>query len=322
MSVLLDTSSLRRLILAASLGAVMLGGVAAAQSCDTACYSDDDFGACDSLDRDGTCNANRPHQRGTVGSLFRWSAGPGAGELPQPDSPLVSNRPSFTAASSVVGLGVFQIESGYQYTSDDGGGQRKHSSTYPNTQFRYGVFANWLELQCAFDFTSQSINGIDSTSANDLALGFKFGLTPQDHWRPQMALISQMNVGVDRGAGANEDVLPGINWIYSWSIGDSLAVTGSSQFNRAIDGVTDETYNQWAQSGVASYSLSDRASSFGEFYGLYPSNADTAGAQHYFDAGFLYLLSDNVQWDIRGGLGLNDRADDYFAGSGLTVRFR
>jgi len=27
-----------------------------------------------------------------------------------------------------------------------------------------------------------------------------------------------------------------------------------------------------------------------------------------------------VQWDVRAGVGLNDAADDYFVGTGLSVR--
>jgi hypothetical protein len=33
------------------------------------------------------------------------------------------------------------------------------------------------------------------------------------------------------------------------------------------------------------------------------------------------LISNNIQWDIRAGLGLNDDAADYFAGTGLSLRF-
>lgn len=311
----------QNLLVAAWLWTACLGGIAAGQQCDAGPDSDGDSEFCDSLSLDDFCRANHPHERGSVGSLLRWSADPEAGELPQPDEPLVTNRPSFTASSSVVGLGIFQIESGYQYTSDRTGPEQKTSHTYPNTQFRYGILANWLELQCAFDFTSQTVNGIDSTSANDLVLGLEFGLTPQDGWRPQTALVSQMKVGVDREAGANSDVLPGSILIYHWDIGDSLSTTGSTQFNREIDGGSDATYTQWAQSWLASYSLSDRLSTYGEFYGLFPSNADTVRVQHYFDGGLLYLLNNNLQWDIRAGVGLNDQADDYFVGSGLSIRY-
>ncbi|MCA9212882.1 MAG: hypothetical protein KDB27_07455 [Planctomycetales bacterium] len=33
-------------------------------------------------------------------------------------------------------------------------------------------------------------------------------------------------------------------------------------------------------------------------------------------------MSDDVQFDIRAGMGLNDDADDFFVGTGLSVRFR
>jgi len=44
--------------------------------------------------------------------------------------------------------------------------------------------------------------------------------------------------------------------------------------------------------------------------------------QHYFDGGLTYLISSDVQWDLRAGLGLNDAADDFFVGTGLSIRFR
>jgi len=34
------------------------------------------------------------------------------------------------------------------------------------------------------------------------------------------------------------------------------------------------------------------------------------------------LISDDVQWDIQPGTGLNDAADDFFVGTGLAIRFR
>ena len=54
---------------------------------------------------------------------------------------------------------------------------------------------------------------------------------------------------------------------------------------------------------------------------FYPAGADTARVQHYFDGGFTYSITNDIQWDIRGGKGLNAVADDYFAGTGLVLRF-
>lgn len=50
-------------------------------------------------------------------------------------------------------------------------------------------------------------------------------------------------------------------------------------------------------------------------------SADTARPEHYFDGGFTYLLRNNMQFDVRAGVGANAAAVDFFAGSGLCVRF-
>jgi hypothetical protein len=43
--------------------------------------------------------------------------------------------------------------------------------------------------------------------------------------------------------------------------------------------------------------------------------------QHYFDAGFVLSVTNNLQLDIRGGKGLSENAIDYFTGAGVAVRF-
>ncbi len=40
-----------------------------------------------------------------------------------------------------------------------------------------------------------------------------------------------------------------------------------------------------------------------------------------FDAGLTYLLFDNFQLDVSGGVGLSDAADDWIVGVGLSYRF-
>jgi hypothetical protein len=52
-----------------------------------------------------------------------------------------------------------------------------------------------------------------------------------------------------------------------------------------------------------------------------PIGADTAHPEYYFDRGVTVLLTDNIQWDLRAGMGLNKWADDFFAGTGISVRY-
>lgn len=85
-------------------------------------------------------------ERGTIGSLFQWSGAISESRAQRlaSDEDLVTDRPDFTEASSVVGLGVLQIESGYTYTHDTAGTVRTQEHSYPEMLFRYGIFANWL----------------------------------------------------------------------------------------------------------------------------------------------------------------------------------
>ncbi|MCM2374492.1 transporter [Aporhodopirellula aestuarii] len=286
--------------------------VTSAQSCDDGCD-----GMRQTMASQCGCNA-----RGTVGSLFQWSDGPLSGTLAQPDEPLVTDRPDFTEASSVVGLGVLQLETGYTYTYDNDGTDRTIGHSYPETLLRYGVLANWLELRVAWNYGDDDVNSLNATGADDLYVGFKIGLTPQEGQLPEMAIIPQMTVptgGNERTAG---EVLAGLNWLYGWDINDFLATGGSTQFNRSLDETTNNGYTEWAQSWTIAYSLADRLGAYTEYFGFYPSGADTASPEHYFNGGFTYLINNDMQWDIRGGTGLNNEADDYFVGTGLSIRVR
>ena len=43
---------------------------------------------------------------------------------------------------------------------------------------------------------------------------------------------------------------------------------------------------------------------------------DTAKPEHYLSGGMIFFLTNDVQFDLRGGLGMCDAADDYYVGAG------
>jgi hypothetical protein len=266
----------------------------------------------------GSCGCCSP------GTLFQWSFGTSFAGGPNLDEPLVTDRPDFTEATSTVGLGVAQIEFGYTYTYNNDAGQSARSQSFGEPLLRYGILANWLEFRVAlFPVEERTATGAVSNATSgteDLYLGFKVGLTPQEGILPEMALIPQMNVPSGSPAFSSNNVEPGVNWVCGWAINDWLATAGSTQGNRRID-TTGATYLEMAQSWTVAYSLTDRWGAYTEWYAIIPSGADTAQVQHYFNGGFTYLLSDNVQFDVRAGAGLNQAADDYFVGTGLSIRF-
>lgn len=264
-------------------------------------------------------NACRTHSRACMpATLFNWW------EAPQPLGELgdiVTDRPDFTEASSTVGLGVAQLEAGYTFTLD--GDDQAHSWGEP--LLRIGLFANWFEFRIGVTPVSQSSlvgpQRVTQSGAEDLYLGAKIGLTPQEGILPELAIIPQMTVPTGGAAFTDGQVHPGANLLYSWGISDELSFGGSTQYNSAIDGLTDR-YAEWAQSLTVGASLAEDVGAYAEWFAFFPHSADTVKPEHYMNGGFTYLLSEDVQFDIRAGLGLNDEADDFFVGTGLSIRFR
>ena len=253
------------------------------------------------------------------GTLLQWSYGTSFTGGPDLCAPLVTDRPDFTEASSTVGRGVAQLEVGYTYTSDSDSDETSHS--YPEPLLRYGIFAEWLELRLGWNYSDGDIAGLTNSGAEDLYFGFKIGLTPQEGILPEMALIPQMSLPTGDGDLSADEALPGLNWCYGWDVTECISTGASTQFNRAVDDGTDDTYTEWAQSWTVAYQLTERVGAYTEWFGLFPQGADTMLPENYFNGGFSYLLNNNLQWDVRAGVGLNEAADDYFVGTGMSVRF-
>ena len=118
------------------------------------------------------------------------------------------------------------------------------------------------------------------------------------------------------------ETLPGTNFLYAWEVNENVTVAGSTQANRAVDAGSGEAYSEIAQSATVVLGLSDEIGMFTEWFAMFPNGADTAQVEHYLDGGFTFLLSNDVQFDIRAGYGLSRSADDFFVGTGLSIRFQ
>jgi hypothetical protein len=255
-------------------------------------------------------------------TLLQWSYGTSFSGGPDLDEPLGTDRPDFTENSATVGRGVVQLESGYTYSFDDDGVTSTESHSYPETLLRIGMFADWFEARVGWNYAQATSAGLDASGSEDLYLGVKFGLTPQEGILPEMALVPQMTVPTGSDEFTADEVLPGVNWLYGWDINDFLSTAGSTQVNRSIDDGSADAYTEWAQSWTFGYTLSEKLGAYTEWYALFPNSADTALPEHYFNGGLTYRINHDVQWDVRAGTGLNDAADDFIAGAGLSIRFR
>lgn len=263
--------------------------------------------------------------RCTGGTLFRWGNAPHVSGGPNLDEPLVTDRPDFTEASVTVGRGVSQLEFGYTYLEDDNESQSLRSHSYGEFLLRHGMFADWFELRVGFFPQEQKTQagGIASSTAGvgDLYLGAKLALTPQHGILPEMALIPQAFLPTGSSAFTSGHFEPGANLIYGWEINDIFSTAGSTQGNRRQDD-SGESFLELAQSWTVGYTLTEELRAYTEWFAFFSSGSREFQTQHYFNGGFTYLINDDLQWDIRAGVGLNGAADDFFTGTGLSIRFR
>ena len=259
-------------------------------------------------------------QSTTPETLFAWNAEVSEDEAKDPR--LVTDRPHFSEASSLVGLGVTQLETGYSIFSDRSNGVKTTTHSFPEPLLRMGVFAEWFEFRIASNYlVENSSAGRTSTGADDLYLGAKLALAKQAGMLPELAVFPQMRLPAGSPAFTSNQVLPGVNIAYSWKLNELLELECNTQFNNRRDGAS-HTYLEAIQTANLEYDLSDKVGAFTELIAFLPSGSLVAQPGYYFHAGFQFFITPNVQFDVHAGAGFNRAAADLaFTGAGLSWRF-
>lgn len=259
-------------------------------------------------------------------TLFHWGIGERADEAEDEDPRLVTDRPHFSEASNLVGLGRVQIETGYSFFKDNDGGTKVRTHSFPEPLLRAGLFADWFEFRLGYNYLIQqsdtAVTGHTRLSgSDDLYVAAKLALTKQEGYLPEIALFPQLRVPSGSPAFSAGETLPGFNLAYSWKLNDVVELECNTQLNRRIDDV-DHFYTEFIQTANLEYDLAPRIGAFTEWFCFVPSGAIDAHTQHYFHGGFVYFLTDNIQLDIHSAVGLSRRSNDLaFSGMGLSVRF-
>jgi hypothetical protein len=260
-------------------------------------------------------------------TLFEWVWGSNAGEKGKDQSGeadrLDPDRPHFPEASTTVGKGRIVLESGYTFTKKDG---TFLSHSYPETILRVGMLADWFEFRVGQNLLNQRQTVEDVTTnsrgAQDLYLGMKLALTEQKGILPQVAIIPQMTVPTGSKELTAGRVLPGVNVDMGWDVvKDFFGI----EFLIANNFAQDDMQNKGLQvatglTGV--FQLTKKLEGFVEWDAFYPTGPISSfGPQHYAVGGFVYFITNNFAMDVRAGVGLNSRSNNFLAGVGFAARF-
>ena len=236
-------------------------------------------------------------------------------QLSMAQDAIFTDRPNTTDAAQLLEPGVFQAELGYARMKDG-----DYSKTdVPNVNLKYGILP-WLEMriQTNYSRTHLSIDGIDTVDYDvngltPITLAPKIKLIEQNFAIPAITLTPLLTPGHIGAEGFQNDHFNyGFRFLFENVLNDKF--TWGHGFGADWD---DSRETTWAYSSALSMSITDKLGSFAEIYGYF---ANDYPSQHVFDAGLTYAATSDLQFDIAGGIPLNENAPDYTFTIGVSYR--
>ncbi len=251
------------------------------------------------------------------------------------DEPIVTDRPDFTESSQTVPYGHVQLEMGYTFTQEREYTLQTREHTVPEFLFRIGLIEH-LELRIGWAgytyahtrerITERTDSGGYRTSwssgweqgGSDLYLGAKLEVCDQDGLIPQLAVMGALTVPSGSTGFSSGDVEPNFVLLYTWDLSERFSLAGNTGLFILREGT--HRFLQTTQSVSLAYDIMGPLGGYVEYF-VFAPDAIGQDCAHNANTGLTWLLTDNIQLDWRIGMGLNERAPDFFTGVGLSVRF-
>ncbi|MCE5272556.1 transporter [bacterium] len=227
------------------------------------------------------------------------------------DYTLSSDRPDFADDVNSVPPGILQLESGYSYSHVPGEAQ----STLGELMLRTGLCSR-SELRLGLgSYLSDGASGWGDGSL-DLRLRL---LRPEDTARPGAfcltALIGTSLPFGDSDLGARR-LQPGVMFTSALTLSGRAAL--APFVNYSYQSSPEGQYSEFSGGSSFAVSLGERLTWYAECFGTavesgYGENTVSAGS------GFLWLVRNNLQFDIHGLSALNGATPNYSLGVGMSV---
>ena len=226
----------------------------------------------------------------------------------QEQNPIVTDRPTQSASSSVVPKGSFLAEYGFLFESAGD----VSNITFANLLVRAGLL-DGVEFRVTQNIlrSENDLTGESETGLSPLTLGTKIHLLKENGALPQTSIIGQVTLTNGKEVFSPDEAIPEVRLNFSNTLSDAFSLG----YNLGMAFPEDNT--QTLYTVVLGYAFSPGWTFFAEPYGFFQDGA----SDHRFNTGLIYLLSDNIQFDVSAGVGLSDISPDSFVGFGAAIGF-
>lgn len=227
----------------------------------------------------------------------------------QDDASIVTDRPTQSAAASVMPKGNLLIEAGFvseKVTSNIS------NTTFGNFHFRFGLFEG-VEIRLTQNYVGvkNDLTDFSTSGLSPLTIGTKIHLVDEDGSVPQISVIGQVTLSNGDNAFKPAKGIAEVRFNFTNTLSDQLSLG----YNLGMSFPEDTPTSFYTI--VLGYSLADKWTVFAEPYGSF-ANSDS---DHRFNTGLIYLCSNTIQFDISAGIGLSDVSPDSFIGFGAAIGF-
>jgi hypothetical protein len=236
--------------------------------------------------------------------------------------PINPDRPDFTNGPEMVAPGHLQVETGYTFTR----GGPETSSSLGELLLRYAFDDRWearLGIN-SYEWLDSGVPGEKRIAGfQDPFVEVKIRLNDAEAEHraagvPAMGLLLQTTLPVGNRRLTADAWQPRAALALEWELTKDLSL--ASNLGCAYLKDSGERFTQCFASASAGLQLDDEVGAFFEGFAF---NRESAGgsATEYLDAGLSYLVSKDLQLDVRVGAGLNAPRPNWFTGLGASFRF-
>jgi hypothetical protein len=227
-------------------------------------------------------------------------------------SPIATDRPQITEASTVVPCGSLQFENGFAETGSGG----RHGLDLTETWMRFGIPGKGeVRVGVPDYFTNNNTATGFSSGFSDLDIGFKEQLGPAKGFDVSIIPSLSLPTGASRISSHGYDPSLQIPWSRSlpknWTAAGMFAVAWPTQpGGRNATGQFDVYFDRQITAPLDAWM---------EYSGSFP---ERGGPAHILNLGASLKPTPHQQIDFHASFGLSAAAPDYSAGLGYSVRFQ
>ncbi|MGV3459634.1 MAG: transporter [Flavobacterium sp.] len=225
---------------------------------------------------------------------------------------ITTDRPDQTETAVIVPKGRFQAEAGFTHTRETADSDE---FSVPSTLWKYGV-NDVLELRLVTEFAFYKEDDSIARGLKPVIVGLKVNLWHEKGILPETSLITQLQLPKLGSKDFTARLLaPDIRMLFQNTINDKIEIGYNTG---AIWDGEDETPS-YEYTFSPSYKVSNKMKVFFESFAyLLPHERP----DHWVDAGFMFLLSKNLQLDFAGGyeLSAHNRYHGYYETLGISFR--